>query len=232
MIKDFIIDFESFSSLPNALVVDMSVVVFDPDPNKMESFEELVANGRRWKFNIANQKGVRHVMPETLQWWKEQGPAARANLKPSENDVDLEPAILELLQYLKSSGVNNFKSLGYSRGTSFDFTILVDLIRKTLKKDYTQNDEPVMFWAQRDIRTAIESLSLQRGVVLTPLRKGVLDGFVAHDSIHDCAKDVIMLKTAQRYAHGLEEPPKSHEIDPATIKPRHLERMIEMEKSE
>lgn len=230
--KDFIIDFEGFSSLPNSLVVDMSVVLFDPDPTKMETFEELIKSGRRWKFDIQSQRGSRHVMPETIQWWKEQSPEARKNLVPSPNDVDIKTATLELLAYLKSNGVNNFRSQGWSRGTSYDFTILVDLIRNALGKDYTQDEEPVMFWAQRDIRTAIEALSLQRGVIMTPLRHGVLDGFVAHDSIHDCAKDVIMLKTAQRYAHGLEIPPKSFEIDPTTIKPKHLQRMIEMEKAQ
>ena len=55
---------------------------------------------------------------------------------------------------------------------------------------------------------------------MTPLRNGVLTGFVAHDSIHDCAKDVIMLKTAQRYALGLETMPEPEDTDPQTVKKR------------
>ena len=50
------------------------------------------------------------------------------------------------------------------------------------------------------------------------MKKGMLDGFVAHDSIHDCAKDVLMLKTAQRYAFGLEDFPAESDIDETTMK--------------
>lgn len=226
---DFIVDFETMSSLPNAMVVDMSIVLFDPNPEKMETFEQLIQKGRRWKISIPSQKGVRHVMPETVTWWKEQSAEARANLKPSENDVTIEQATTEALQWLKANGVNNFRSQGWSRGTGFDFMIFTDIIRQTLQKDFTQFDEPVMFWAQRDIRTAIEAYMMVRGMALTPLKKGSLDGFVAHDSIHDCAKDVFMLKMAQRYVLGLDQIPKSDDIDPSSIKPKHLEQMKKLE---
>ncbi|UQJ95809.1 exonuclease A [Klebsiella phage CPRSB] len=48
---------------------------------------------------------------------------------------------------------------------------------------------PTVFWNSRDVRTAIENRLLTRGVTTCPLRKGMLDGFIQHDSIHDCAKD-------------------------------------------
>jgi hypothetical protein len=58
---------------------------------------------------------------------------------------------------------------------------------------------------------------MTRGLTTTPLHKGVLDGFIAHDSIHDCAKDILMLKYAQRYALGLDEAPVGDEIDPLSL---------------
>jgi hypothetical protein len=159
-------------------------------------------------------------MASTIAWWKEQDEAAKKNLKASPEDLTIEEAIPQLLDYLKKSGVNAWKSQGWCRGMSFDFPILVDMIRQTFKTDVTEDFEPVKFWAQRDIRTAIESLALTRGLSMTPLRNGVLTGFVAHDSIHDCAKDVIMLKTAQRYALGLETMPEPEDTDPQTVKKR------------
>ena len=220
MTKDFITDLETLGSRPDSIVVDISVVTFDPDPTVVQSFDELCKAGRRFKLSIAAQRGVRSTMATTIAWWKEQSAEAKKNLKASPDDLTVEEAIPQIIDYLKSQGVNPWKSLGWCRGMSFDFPIFVDMIRQTYKTDVTDDLEPVKFWAQRDIRTAIESLSLTRGMSMTPLQKGKLDGFVAHDSIHDCAKDVIMLKTAQRYALSLEEMPDENDIDPTTTKKR------------
>lgn len=220
MAKDFIIDLETLGSRPDSIVVDISVVVFDSDPTVMQSFNDLCNAGRRFKLDLKSQRGTRTTMASTIVWWKEQDEAAKKNLKASPEDLTVEEAIPQLLDYLKKSGVNAWKSQGWCRGMSFDFPILVDMIRQTFKTDVTEDFEPVKFWAQRDIRTAIESLALTRGLSMTPLRKGLLTGFVAHDSIHDCAKDVIMLKTAQRYALGLETMPELEDTDPQTIKTR------------
>lgn len=217
--NDFIIDLETLGSKPDSIVIDMSVLVFNPDVSgPVESIDELIKRGKRWKLNLAAQRGNRSVNPATVAWWREQSPEAKANLAPSDEDRLIADAIPELLQFLKDNNVNPFKSQGWCRGMSFDFPILVDMIRETYGVLDTDKLEPVKFWAQRDVRTAIESLLCSRGLAMTPLRKGTLDGFVAHDSIHDCAKDAIMLKTAQRYALGLEQVPSEDDLDPNTIK--------------
>lgn len=216
--NDFIIDCESFSSRPDALCVDISIVIFNPDPTVVQTFEELVSQGKRFKLSIASQKGVRSIMPETIKWWSEQSPEAKKHLIPSEDDLTVEDAVIQAMQFLKDNNVQHWKSQMWCRGMSFDVPIFVDMMRQTYKVDYTQEIEPVKFWLQRDVRTAIESYALQRNVIKTPLKKGMLDGFIAHDSIHDCAKDVLMLKTAQRYAFGLEEFPEEDDIDETTIK--------------
>lgn len=112
----------------------------------------------------------------------------------------------------------------WCRGMSFDFPLFVDLIRDLQRNEgiperelNTYDLEPVVFWNQRDIRTAIEALSLVRKMCETPLPKGTLDGFVAHDSVHDCAKDILMLKYAQRYALGLDEVPFEEDADPLSL---------------
>ncbi|EQA7786840.1 3'-5' exoribonuclease domain-containing protein [Acinetobacter baumannii] len=216
--NDFIIDLETLGNKPDSIVVDMSILVFDPDPKVMQPLSELIESGRRFKLSINSQKGKRTVTPSTVAWWKEQSNEAKINLMPSDADVTVEEAITQALEFLKANRVNQWKSQGWCRGMSFDFPIFVDMIRQTFNTPETDKYEPVKFWAQRDIRTAIEAYSMVRGMSMTPLRKGVLDGFVAHDSIHDCAKDVIMLKTAQRYALGYEEVPAEEDIDPQTVK--------------
>lgn len=227
--NDFIIDLESLGNKPDTIVVDLSVLVFDPDPNVVQTIDELKAKGKRFKFDLQSQKGKRTVNKSTLDFWKGQSKEAKANLAPSPDDVMIEDAIPELLKFLKENGIDQWKSQGWCRGMSFDFPILVDLIRQTYNNIETEQYEPVKFWAQRDIRTAIEAYSMVRGMSMTPLRRGKLDGFVAHDSIHDCAKDVIMLKTAQRYAMGLEEMPKAVDIDPQTMKPKELQELLRIQ---
>ncbi len=223
-LRDFIIDYETFGNVSNAAVIDLAAVVFDPNPEVIETFDELVSRGMKLKFNLKAQKGVRLFGASTIEWWKKQSAEARANLAPSPEDIDHVEGLYKLLAFLKENGVNAWDSFGWCRGQSFDFPILVDILREgERRKGIADKDidtfglEPCKFWNQRDVRTAIESLLMTRGLTTTPLHKGVLDGFIAHDSIHDCAKDILMLKYAQRYALGLDEAPVGDEIDPLSL---------------
>lgn len=223
-LRDFIIDYETFGNVSNTAVIDLAAVVFDPNPEVIETFDELVSRGMKLKFNLKAQKGVRLFGASTIEWWKKQSAEARANLAPSSEDIDHVEGVYKLLAFLKENGVNAWDSFGWCRGQSFDFPILVDILREgERRKGIADKDidtfglEPCKFWNQRDVRTAIESLLMTRGLTTTPLHKGVLDGFIAHDSIHDCAKDILMLKYAQRYALGLDEAPVGDEIDPLSL---------------
>ncbi|ANM46456.1 exonuclease [Morganella phage vB_MmoM_MP1] len=224
-VNDFVFDFETFDSIAGSAVVDLSVITFNPDPNVIETFDELVSRGIKIKFNLASQKGVRSFSTGTIEWWKKQSPEAREGLKPSPEDVSTYEGIKTFLAHLKSNHVIPYDSFGYCRGQSFDFPIMVDLIRDMYQKDTGCEDkdidtfalEPVKFWNQRDIRTAIENRLMVRGMTMTPLKKGLLSGFIKHNSIHDCAKDILMLKYAERYALGLEEAPTGSEIDPLSL---------------
>lgn len=226
-IKDVVIDFETLGNGSNAAVVDLALLAFDPDPTVMETFEELIARGKRIKFDIQSQKGKRLIDIPTTTWWQKQGPEAKAGLKPSVDDVDTLTGIKQAVAYCKENDVDQYNSLMWCRGQSFDFPIFVDLLRD-VERDKgvpeteisTYNTEPVAFWNQRDLRTAIEALSLTRKLCTTPLPRGTLNGFVAHNSVHDCAKDILMLKYAQRYALGLEDCPSLDDCDPLSLPTR------------
>lgn len=220
MAKDIIIDYETFANTSKSAVIDLAVIAFDNDPENVESFDELVKAGKRIKFKLADQKGKRLFSKSTVQWWKEQSAEARANLAPTEEDVTTLEGIKQFLDYCREQGVDPWKSQAWCRGMSFDFPILTDMIRDIYRDDGVPEEEidtfklePVRFWNQRDVRTAIEAYSLVRGLTTTPLHNGTLKGFIAHDSVHDCAKDILMLKYAQRYALGLDEPPTEEETD-------------------
>lgn len=222
--KDFIIDFETFGNVSNSSVIDLALITFDSDPEIIESFDELVNRGHRIKFDLKSQKGHRLFGKSTLDWWKKQSAEARANLASTPDDLSVIAGIKEAQQYLIDNGIHPWDSFGWCRGQSFDFPIFVDCLRDVQRAQGiseeeidTFKEEPCKFWNQRDIRTAIESLLLTRGLTTTPLPKGTLDGFIAHDSIHDCAKDILMLKYAQRYALGLSEAPSPEDTDPLSL---------------
>lgn len=218
-IIDVMFDFETFAKGAKAAVIDVAVIPFDADAAVVETFDELVSRALHVKFNLQSQKGKREFDKGTVEWWKNQSAEAKAGLVPSDNDVTTEVGTKLIVDFIKNSGVNFWESQGWCRGQSFDWPILVDLIKTHLAGEDgdTFKLEPVAFWNQRDVRTAIESLLLVRDLTTTPLPKGTLNGFIAHNSIHDTAKDILMLKYAKRYAMGLEDAPSESETDPLSL---------------
>lgn len=217
---DFLFDLESLSTVPESAVVELSIVPFYDDPLNPDTFETLIKRGKKFKLDIASQKGYRHFMPSTIEWWKTKSPEAKANLKPAPGDLTVSEAVTQIMDFFKEHGANKWNSQLWCRGMSFDIPIFINMLREAYQVDDTSQIEPIAFWNGRDVRTAIEAIALTRGLTMTPLRKGLLPGFVAHDSIHDCAKDILMLQYVKRYAMGIEVPPTEEEADPETIKKR------------
>lgn len=221
---DVVIDYETFATTSKAAAIDLSLVAYDSDPTVVQSLDELISKGLRVKFDLASQKGDRLFSKSTLAWWKEQSAEARKNLAPTADDKTVIEGIKIVLDWLREQGIDQWNSQMWCRGMSFDFPIFTDMIRELYRAEGVPENEidtfklePVKFWNQRDIRTAIEAYSMVRGMTTTPLPNGTLKGFVAHDSLHDCAKDILMLKYAQRYALGLDECPSEAEADPLSL---------------
>lgn len=219
---DFIIDFETLGNLPDGALIDCAVVPFVDDYENVPTFKELVASGKKVKFDLTEQKRKKSRFFDlpVIQWWKKQDEAAKVNLKSSTEDVSLAEGLKQIHDHLIAAGVKQTKSFGWSRGTAFDFSMYVTWIRNVTGNRETFDDEIVRFWSQRDVRTAIEANLGTRWMTECPLPMGTLDGFVAHDSIHDCAKDVLMLLYSKRYAYGIEEIPTPEESDPRSLKKR------------
>lgn len=213
---DYVWDYETVGPSPNGKVIELSYVPFVDDPHNPPTFAELVARGRKYKFDLRNQPD-RIADQGTIAWWKQQSEEARTILKPSPEDLELYAGHRQFFEDLKADGVSRWQSLDYVRGPEFDRGILVDVVRKMVGKIDIFEDMPTVFWNSRDVRTCIENRLLTRDASTCPLRKGLLDGFVMHNSIHDCAKDVLMIVYSLRYALGLEEPPSEEETDPLSL---------------
>lgn len=220
MVKDIIIDYESLGMQPDGIVVDLAAVVFEDDPENPPSFDDLKKNAFHAKFKIKDQKGTRLSDQSVKDFWKKQDKDVQKMLFPSDDDVSIEEGHKDFLDWCESVGVDFWKSFIYSRGNEFDMGFMTDILRYTFKTRDTFKIFPVAFWNTRDVRTAIENRLMTRGLINTPLRKGVLEGFRKHDSVDDCAAAVLQLIYASRYALGLEEAPSDEEVDENTVNKR------------
>lgn len=219
--KDFILDYETLGNAPEGATVDLACIVFDFDVHNPPTFADLVYNGTRSKFCLPSQKSFgpypRTFDKSTMEWWAKQSAEAKAGLMAGPCDVQIDEGLNHILNFIKDKGCDPWKTRGWARGMSFDFSILVSQIRQVFKTRETFEIEPCKFWNQRDVRTFIEATLMQDGMTECPLPKGTLNGFIAHNSVHDCAKDVLMMIYAVRYALGLEDVPVGDDADPLSL---------------
>lgn len=208
-----IIDFETVDNKPTSTVLDLAAIVFDETAN--DSFLDIVNDKSRWfhvKFDVKKQPG-RTVGKDTLKWWSEQGEEAQKILRPSPLDCTLAEGMFSFRQFCMEKGVDIKKSLAYSRGQGFDFPILAGIIQSEFNNNGFGGEYsmfPVAFWQLRDTRTAIAYAMLDPHLRKLPVPAGTFDGFIPHNSVHDCAKDIIALQTAIRYGKGEQDIPEGN----------------------
>jgi hypothetical protein len=221
-IVDFCIDYESLGHAPEGATIDLAMICFVDNPHNPPTFKSLIDSGIKIKFDLHSQKNdgeyPRVFDRDVFEWWKNQTPNAKQEVVPRPDDLDIHQGVKLVEDFAKEQGVDPWKSLGWCRGQSFDFALMLSQIRQVYQTRDTFNLEWCKFWNQRDMRTAIERTLMKRGMTECPLPNGTLDGFVHHNSLHDVAKDILMLIYAQRYAMGLETCPSEEDADPNSIK--------------
>ena len=208
---DFVIDWETMGSDPDTIVLSFAISPFIED--QIESYESIVSKSKYWKFDLESQHADgRSVNLDTLEWWETQPKALKdSQFNPTPNDIKLKEFVVELEEYLAASGLSKYSQL-YCRGASFDYPILAHIV-----KTYSNHNHkmwPVAFWNQNCIRSYIRGMFVSRNTSKVPLPKGSIDGFVAHDPLHDCARGVMHIQYARSYAAGLIDIPEGDDIDP------------------
>lgn len=213
--NDILIDFESLATTPNCTVVNLAIIPFRDDQfEQLPTFEGLVNSGKLIKFKLKGQG--RHTSPETVKWWKALPPEARIQIVPTDQDVDLNTGLKQLYEFCESVKVDHYKSHNWCRGGSFDHAILNDLLRGYHGTEDIVPLHPIFFTRERDVRTAIEQNLNIRNAAECPLPLGMLPGFIHHNPLHDCAKDILMLLMSKRYSFGLDTPPEFEYTEPVT----------------
>lgn len=207
-------DLETLDNKPTALILDIAVVKFEEKDNDV--FSDLVADTSRHfyrKLDVKSQE-QRTVSESTIDWWSKQEPEAKKILKKSNEDVSLQDALMDLKNWLEMKRFSLKYDIAYCRGQSFDFPILADAAHRlfdTWSLGYSMF--PCAFYNQRDVRTALTYSMLDPKLRKVPVAKGTFDGFVKHNAIHDCCKDIILLQTVLRYANGTQDLPNLEDCD-------------------
>ena len=130
------IDLETLSTNPNAVVLTVCAVKFDPH-TQMKPYDEMY-----FRVDVDSQTALgRHVMQETLDWWGQQPNEVANEALSDSNRIQLQDALKKINKF--SVGVDVF----WCQGPLFDYAILQNL--------YTQMEQPVpwQYWQIRDSRT-------------------------------------------------------------------------------
>ena len=174
------LDWETLSTEPNAVVLSIGLVPFNLEDE--DTFEILEADESRQYFRtIEFQEQIdagRHVSASTLMWWMQQNRSAQKETFNERGRIGVEKLLEEVIPFIGKKRL-------WGNGASFDNPILA-----TLCTDF--GFVPPPFYMARDLRT-IQDLSdndrlKERGV--------------EHSAIADAQYQVLCAQEYYRGLHG------------------------------
>lgn len=155
------IDLETMGTAPNAPVVAIGAIYFDPDTGALgETFDAAI--------DLEDAVRYGRVSGSTLKWWLGQGDAARQKVVRGRHPAQL--VFEKFHEFCRKHG-DDIRPWG--NGSSFDITILEYAFGRILDRP-----APWKFWNVRDCRTIKE---LAAGLTTYT---GTLDG-TAHTALDD-----------------------------------------------
>jgi len=152
------IDLETLSTNPNAVILTVGGVKFDPDTT-MQPFDDLY-----FRVDVDSQTSMgRHVMQDTLDWWSKQPKEISEEALSDKDRIGLDDMVRAINKWCV--GVDVF----WCQGPLFDYAILQNI--------YTQlgHPQPWQYWQIRDSRTLFS---------LVPRDNEKREGH--HNALQDC----------------------------------------------
>ncbi|NBP00019.1 MAG: 3'-5' exoribonuclease [Proteobacteria bacterium] len=138
MAKHLMIDMETMAVSPNAVVLSLGAVHFDP-------YSDDIADELYFKIDLDDQdKLKREIDPNTLDWWSKQDPAIMEEAFSPNDRIPLADAMDRFHKF--AWGCSAF----WSHGATFDLVIIENIYRQ-LNKNLPWN-----YWQLRDTRTLFD----------------------------------------------------------------------------
>lgn len=207
----FIFDYETLGqNVMSCPIIDCAYFIFDWErfeSNEPYDFDELVANIKHIKVSVQDQvENYKYkIEKSTLDWWSQQAPEVRANIKPKPTDVSLEEYFNEIMSYLESHEPVKY---WWSRANTFD-PIITQRIAQDLKQS-TRMGKNLPYWLVRDTRTFIDAKTgfapKMNSFIPAQNSDAWNKKFKAHNCIHDIAADILRLQALVRFENELSLP--------------------------
>lgn len=142
MNTDIMIDLETLATSPDAAILTIGAVRFDPfgrerEDKKMDSFYVKV------DIDSCHELGL-VTSDDTIEWWASQSAEAQHAAFDPEGRIHIQEAFNQLYKFCWGA------KRVWSNGASFDVVICETVFRK-IQKAY-----PWKFWEIRDVRTAFD----------------------------------------------------------------------------
>ena len=138
MAKHLMVDLETLATTPNATILSMGAVTFDP--NSTELYADFYH-----KIELESFDGLDSFIDDnTIEWWSKQSKKAQEEAFDPAGRIDIRKVLDDFNIFCKGS--THF----WSHGSTFDIIILEHYFRQ-LGKPYPWN-----FWQVRDTRTLFD----------------------------------------------------------------------------
>jgi hypothetical protein len=138
MPKHLMVDMETLAVSPNAVVLSLGAVHFDP-------FDNVIGDSIYFKINLDDQDALgREIDPNTIDWWSKQDPAIMEEAFSENDRIPLVEAMDRFHRF--AWGCDAF----WSHGATFDLVILESIYRQL------QKPLPWNYWQLRDTRTLFD----------------------------------------------------------------------------
>jgi len=138
MTKHLMVDMETMAVTPNAVVLSLGAVHFNP-------YGSGYSDKIYFRVSIDDQDALgREVDPATIEWWGRQDPAIMEEAFSPDNRISLVDAMDQFHKF--AWGCDRF----WSHGATFDLVMLENIYRQ-LNKPLPWN-----YWQLRDTRTLFD----------------------------------------------------------------------------
>ncbi len=153
MLSDIMIDLETLSTSPNAAVLTIGAVKFDPFGSDLK---EPTCEKFYVKVDVDSCDELQlDVSTDTLEWWSKQSKEAQDEAFSTEGRIHIKEAFNQLYKFCWGA------KRVWSHGAAFDTVICENIFRKLNKA------VPWSFWEIRDTRTLFDlGIDPQRPPVL------------------------------------------------------------------
>ncbi len=166
------IDLETLATTPDAVILQIAAVKFDPFDDYLTRGVGLADLQTLDIMVDVDSQPDRNVNPETLDWWAQQDPQVQERIFSPDNRVAFKDALMTLHRF-----VWNSSGRIWCQGTSFDISILEHAYRAI------DHPYPWRYWQARDGRTLLDLVAVNLPVA-------------THDAVADCYRQATGVQQA------------------------------------